>query len=339
MHSDWHEIKRILHRALALPFPLRSAFLEKECGQAMALKRAVTALLEADEDLLGFVDRPLACLTVSQQRLAFPPGAVLGEFSLECVAAIAGTGTVYRARRLEDQAPRQVAIKVSHPFSGSTASLDFFRNECRILSRLRHPNVAVLLGKGALPAGTRYLAMEWIEGEHLDVFCIRRRLSVASRLRLLKAVCDTAEDIHSHGVVHGDLKPENILVTLEGTPKIVDFGSARLLSEPDREHRGKSPWVGWLTPEFSCPQRLQGELPSFSSDIYALGRLAMRLFREPCNQTRGLKSLLRKAVWSEPSRRYASARSFSEAIGSYLQGLETFSKKFDTSSGRIALYS
>ena len=69
--------------------------------------------------------------------------------------------------------------------------------------------------------------MEYVEGESLDEFCDRRRLSVSERLELFRRVCAAVEYAHALQVVHRDLKPSNILVKPDGTPKLLDWARDR----------------------------------------------------------------------------------------------------------------
>jgi eukaryotic-like serine/threonine-protein kinase len=89
-----------------------------------------------------------------------------------------------------------------------------------------------LLDGGATGTGLPYVAMEYVEGEPIDVFCRSRRLSVRERLAVFRQVCAAVQYAHQHLVIHRDIKAANILVTADGTPKLLDFGIARLL-DPD----------------------------------------------------------------------------------------------------------
>ena len=71
--------------------------------------------------------------------------------------------------------------------------------------------------------------MELVEGEWIDRYCDGRGLGARGRLELFATVCDAVHYAHQNLVVHRDLKPGNILVTDDGTPRLLDFGIAKLL--------------------------------------------------------------------------------------------------------------
>ncbi|MDQ7053776.1 MAG: serine/threonine-protein kinase, partial [candidate division KSB1 bacterium] len=147
-----------------------------------------------------------------------------------------------------------------------------FRRERQILAQLQHDNIARVLDGGLTGDGQPYFTMEYVEGEPIDAYCDRHRLTIEARLRLFLQVCDAVHAAHRNLVVHRDLKPGNILVTPDGTAKLLDFGIARVLS-----HDGAVPatvqtgGLQVMTPEYASPEQVRGEPVTTASDVYGLG--------------------------------------------------------------------
>src|SRR5450432_3408844 len=142
-------------------------------------------------------------------------------------------GTVYEARRAEEDFVRRTAVKVVRPEIATAFFLRRFRAERRILAGLDHANIARLLDAGATSDGLPYLVLEFVEGEPLLAHCASHGLGLVDRLRLFRQICAAVDHAHRNLVVHRDLKPGNVLVTADGVPKLLDFGIAKLLEAPD----------------------------------------------------------------------------------------------------------
>src|SRR6202008_4451089 len=169
-----------------------------------------------------------------------------------------GMGSVYRAARADEQYQKQVAIKLVKLGLGTPLSVARFRAERQILANLEHPNIARLLDGGTTENGLPYVVMELVEGQPIDQYCDTQGLSVEERLRLFRTVCLAVQYAHQHLVVHRDLKPGNILVTADGTPKLLDFGIAKIL-DTGSIPGGTEPTIGFmrmLTPEYASPEQV-----------------------------------------------------------------------------------
>ncbi|HEY4595144.1 MAG TPA: serine/threonine-protein kinase, partial [Thermoanaerobaculia bacterium] len=158
----------------------------------------------------------------------------------------------------------------------STALRRRFLAERQILARLDHPGIARLYTVGNTEDGRPYLVMERIEGEPLDVYCDRHRLTVNQRIALFRKVCAAVEHAHRHLLVHRDLKPANILVTAEGEPKLLDFGIAKQLAPAAGDPRTRT-GLRMLTPKYASPEQVKGEAVTTASDVYSLGALLCEL--------------------------------------------------------------
>jgi serine/threonine-protein kinase len=164
------------------------------------------------------------------------------------------------------------ALKVLAPHSAGPAFIERFHREQHILASLDHPNITRMLDAGLSDQGHPYLVMEYVDGVHLDEYCDARKLGVAERLQLFLRVCDAVGYAHRNLIVHLDLKPSNILVTSDGTVKLLDFGTSKLI-QPD----SLLTTTVMATPAYASPEQLRNEPVTTSCDIYALGAVLFEL--------------------------------------------------------------
>ena len=129
---------------------------------------------------------------------------------------------------VDDHDPKQLAIKPLRAAYGTRQYLRRFKNERQIMASLDHPNIA-RPPDGRNRRRPPYLVMEYIEGQEIDAYCDSKRLNTIERLKLFQKVCSAVQYAHQNLIIHRDLKPGNILVTANGTPKLLDFGIAKLL--------------------------------------------------------------------------------------------------------------
>ena len=85
------------------------------------------------------------------------------------------------------------------------------------------------------------------------------------------------QSAHERDIIHRDLKPGNILVTAEGTPKLLDFGIAKVLNRDLSDGAETTIGTGPMTPEYASPEQVRGERVGPASDIYALGVVLYQL--------------------------------------------------------------
>jgi serine/threonine protein kinase/Tfp pilus assembly protein PilF len=207
-------------------------------------------------------------------------GDRIGPYRVLRTLGAGGMGEVYLAERADAQFEQQVAIKVVHGGALAVSMHSRLKQERQILAQLDHPNIAHLLDGGALPDGSAYIVMEYIDGAGIDVFCDSNHLDINARLKLFQTVCAAVHYAHQNLIVHRDLKPSNILVTGAGVPKLLDFGIAKLLDDRQASRHTLAVTqadIRIMTPDHASPEQVRGQAITTSSDVYVLGVLLYKL--------------------------------------------------------------
>ena len=220
-------------------------------------------------------------------------------------------GTVWLAERTDGAFEKRVALKVVRGGLDSPVLVERFRAERRILARLEHPGIARILDGGETEDSLPYLVMEHVSGERVDEWVRRNLPSPRALVELFLKICDAVEYAHRSLVVHRDLKPANILVDDAGSPRLLDFGIAKLLEEDGGEGLTR-PGGRPMTPEYAAPEQVRGEPVSTATDVYALGVLGYELltgeppFHSETGSARELETAILERDPEPPSRRAGS---------------------------------
>jgi len=272
-------VETIFQQALAAPESLRPAVLEVMCKGDVVLLKEVCSLLRACEVEAHVTS---SCQSGNESRSKeLPARRRVGPYELDRLVGRGGMGAVYLAHRADGQFEQQVAIKlIDLPFV-TELFRERFRQERQILARLSHPNIARMLDGGVSEDGELYLAMEYADGQPIQRYCTKHLLSIRQRIELFKSVCAAVRFAHQNLVVHRDLKPDNIIVLDDGTPKLLDFGTAKLLTHAESVAvaEGEFTRQGFysFTPQYASPEQVLGRPISTASDIYSLGVLLFLL--------------------------------------------------------------
>ncbi len=317
-------IDALFARALECPATKRAAFLDSACAGDAALRGEVEELLRlaerpaADFDAAGIADGQLVRELLDE--LKAPTGSALvgrriGPWRLIEELGRGGMGEVFLAERTAGGFEQRAALKIVQAGERSDEALERFGRERQILASLEHPYIARLIDGGRADDGRPYLAMEYVVGRPIDLYCAEERLSLDQRLKLFIDVAGAVQAAHRSLVVHRDLKPSNILVTSDGTPKLLDFGIAKLLEpEPDEASVTRT-LVRALSPEYASPEQVRGETITTASDVYQLGLLLYELLTgERAQSLDGAASpgAIERAVCERPTPRPSTAVAASE---------------------------
>ena len=265
---SWNSIKDVVDSVLEIPPEQRASYLDQHCPDPQ-IRRSVEALLESYEASAAFFREPAIVDHLHDDASWI--GQRVGSYKILEEVGAGGMGVVYRAARADDEFSQHVAVKVVGGILASKAHLERFRIERQILADLSHPNIARLLDGGTTSEGLPFLVMEFIEGRPINQYCDDRQLSLRQRLELFLQVCAAVQYAHQNFVVHRDLKPGNILVTEDVTPKLLDFGIAKILQPTGVAPEATLAAMRVMTPEYASPEQLEGRPLTTASDVYSLG--------------------------------------------------------------------
>ncbi len=353
------QIEAIFDEVLEAPDEARAGLIDTRCHGDCDLAAEVRSLLRACEaqEHLSASQQPQPEGGQDDQRSR----KRIGPYELDRLLGRGGMGAVYLAHRADGQFEQKVAIKLIDLPLATDLFRERFRQERQILAELQHPYVARLLDGGVTPQGDLYLVMEYVDGVPIHRFCEEQRLSTTRRIVLFIRVCEAVQFAHQHFVVHRDLKPDNILVAADGTPRLLDFGTAKLLSPSRLGPDSKLTREGYqsFTPQYASPEQVLGNPITTASDTYSLGVLLYLLLtgtmpyelkelttgemlrvicleppRKPPRELGSnrrldvdLEAILLKALRKEPQGRYLSAEQLSADLRAYLEGLPVAARR------------
>ena len=264
-------LQQILDEAQTLPPHERLRFIREACATDSKLYASAMHELESRQQWFGTdgADAPQS----AQDEAVDLTGERIGHYRIVRSLGRGGMGEVFLADRADEQFQQQVAIKLVRRGLLSRQIQGRLKLERQILATLDHPNIARLFDGGTTTDGTPYIVMEYVDGEPIDIYCDSRCLSIEQRLRLFQIVCSAVHRAHQNLIVHRDLKPSNIMVARDGTPKLLDFGIAKMLDDRHMMHTMAVTQHDYrvLTPDHASPEQIRGDLITTASDTYVLG--------------------------------------------------------------------
>ncbi|MHC5035941.1 MAG: serine/threonine protein kinase [Planctomycetota bacterium] len=226
-----------------------------------------------------------------------PPYRNIGKYEILSEVGRGGMGVVYKARHLESG--QTVALKVLLPAEAPSAEdVERFRQEARTASGLSHPGIVRVLDVGE-EKGIPYFAMEFLDGQPLDIEIGENPISPQRALTIVRDIALALSYAHQNGVLHGDLKPSNIFMTSEGKPMLGDFGLAKRVMSGQ-----KSPPRGFVfgTPGYIAPERFEGGRKADArADIFALGAVLYEMLtHRPPFEGATLENVISRVLREEP---------------------------------------
>ncbi len=261
----------------------------------------------------------------------------VGDYALLAELGRGGMGVVYKAR--QSRPSRVVALKMilAGGRAGATQR-ERFRGEAEAIARLQQPNIVQIHEVGEHD-GLPFFSLEYCPGGSLAKQLAGTPQPAAATAALLETLARAMHAAHQKGVIHRDLKPANILLAEDGTPKVTDFGLAKVLGEEGLSTNGDV--MG--TPSYMAPEQAEGKVRELgpACDVYALGAILYECLtgRPPFRAAttmetvfqviraepvaprklnggvpRDLETVCLKCLQKEPARRYTSAWDLAEDL-------------------------
>ncbi|MBK8998842.1 MAG: serine/threonine protein kinase [Myxococcales bacterium] len=274
-----------------------------------------------------------------------------GKYRIERLLGEGGMGAVFEAENVRIH--RRVAIKLLHPHVAEMGAIvQRFEREAQAAGRIGNDHIMEVLDLGTLPDGSRYIVMEYLDGEPLAMRI--ERLGKVPARELAELTLQTLEGLgaaHAAGIVHRDLKPDNIYILKEKAGrrdfvKLIDFGISKFQKGGPEGMQMTQTGAVLGTPYYMSPEQAAGSQEvSASTDLYAIGVIlyeaatGRRPFESDSFQQLlfqivlgelpdpktlnpelddGFVSIILKAMSRDPAARFESAAAFSTALREWL---------------------
>ncbi len=209
-----------------------------------------------------------------------PNEVIGGRYSIVQELGKGSYGETYRAKDLHLPGEPICVVKKFSPQNSSHRNLEvglrLFKEEADTLYRLgKHEQIPQLLAYFFNDDDSNYyLVQEFIEGQDLTEE-IKNGLEEAKAIQLLRDILEVLKYIHDENVIHRDIKPSNIRRRIDEKIVIIDFGAVKRVSFIEDEHGQVSYTVAIGTHGYRPSEQANGR-PRFSSDIYAVGMIAIQ---------------------------------------------------------------
>ena len=196
-----------------------------------------------------------------------PPDKQIKEIGRYIVDKLVGRGSmgeVYRA--LDYRIYRSVAVKTLRlsklkSEEARQQARNFFLREARVYGKLNHNHIATIYDMG-IHEGSPFLVMEFIEGSDLKkLIAENAEFSIKEKIAIIAIIARALHYAHQRGVLHRDIKPANIMMLKNGSPKITDFGIARIMDvsgDKNEQAEDEEEYEVIGTPHYMSPEHIRG---------------------------------------------------------------------------------
>jgi serine/threonine-protein kinase len=225
-----------------------------------------------------------------------------GRYRVEAVLGEGGMGLVYRAKHA--MLNKSLAIKVLKPeVSKDVEVMERFRQEAQSATAIGSPHIIDISDFGALPDGSTYFVMEFLDGVSLTkAMELEHPMHPARVVKVAKQICDALGAAHERTIVHRDMKPDNIYLVKRGNEvdfvKVLDFGIAKVGGASSKLTKAGQVFG---TPHYMSPEQCAGAGVDQRTDIYALGVILYEMSsgRVPFDAD-NLMGILTKHMYEKP---------------------------------------
>ncbi len=284
--------------------------------------------------------------------MSLAPGAQLGPYEILAPLGAGGMGEVYRAR--DTRLAREVAVKIlPEHLAADPEALMRFEREAKAVAALSHPNIVAIHDIGQAH-GLVYAVLELLEGEPLRAVLARGPLPPSKAVDYARQIAHGLAAAHDRDIVHRDLKPENLFLTPDGRVEILDFGIAKLPTEPvtsDSPTVASGTQAGAIlgTLDYMSPEQMRGGPVDHRTDLFSFGAVLYEMLtgksafhaespadtigavlrEDPVSALRvrtgvpeGLVRIVRRCLEKRPGERFQSARDLAFALDDLRRDLD-----------------
>ncbi len=236
-----------------------------------------------------------------------------------------GMGEVYKAR--DRRLGRTVALKrIGRRIEGSKGALPRLLAEARAVAALNHHNIVQVYDIDQDDDG-HFITMEYVEGEDLRAKIQRDgKIDPERAIEIIRQLAAALGYAHAHNIIHRDIKPSNVLIDTQGTPKLADFGLARMAGTATPGLTQTGAMMG--TVDYASPEQLENaKNVDHRTDIYSLGATLYEMVTglsprriEESKVVEELRPCVMKSLERDLDRRYQTVDELAESLAQVIIG-------------------